>query len=159
MTNVLIIIGVFLGTFLGCYLYYHPRLKAKKQEDLKLVEKENYLKNSILELKNRKQDLEQDNKDLRLEKIRLEIETKELHKCVENLVTSLPQKQKDIDTSLASYYDSRKEIAENGFEQAINNARENYLQAEVIANDEFDDAEFVEEISYEEAEMLGYDTF
>ena len=36
---------------------------------------------------------------------------------------------------------------------------ENYLQAEVIANDEFDDAEFIEEISYEEAEMLGYDTF
>ena len=130
MTNVLIIIGVFLGTFFGCYFYYHPRLKAKKQEDLKLVEKENYLKNSISELKNRKQDLEQDNKDLSLEKIRLEIETKELHKSVDNLVTSLPQKQKDIDASLTSYYDSRKEIAESGFEQAVNNARENYLQAE-----------------------------
>lgn len=36
---------------------------------------------------------------------------------------------------------------------------ESYLQARIIANDEFDDAEFVEEISYEEAEMLGYDTF
>lgn len=36
---------------------------------------------------------------------------------------------------------------------------ENLMEADIIMNDEFDDADFIEEISDEEADMLGYDTF
>lgn len=150
-TYIIIGIFVFLGTFFGCYSYWHKRVKEVQKLDEEIQYKNKKLQeenNNLLKdnkwlqgeqnlIINRNNELREEYSDLntaiavsRTTINQLEEKKSQLNNENSSLLDELSKRKGQIENEIQQYYEDKKVLAESKFEESVFKVRDEYLKAE-----------------------------